>query len=97
VARLEGLRASSVYVVQGSRGLIAAALELDVVVDDRHENCYDVVVDSGARAILVWRGGRAVLRRGRSTSASRWFARSESAWTSSADPVLGSLSGHFLA
>ncbi len=52
----KGFDRPSVYVVQGSRGLIAAALELDVVVDDRHENCYDVVVDSGARAILVWRG-----------------------------------------
>ena len=62
----KGFERPSVYVVQGSRGLIAAALDLDVVVDDRHENCYDVVVDSGARAILVWRGtGRAVLRRGR--------------------------------
>jgi hypothetical protein len=44
-----------VFVVQGSRGKIAAALGLDVVVDDRPENCLDVVVDSGARAILVWR------------------------------------------
>ena len=52
----KGFDRPSVYVVQGSRGLIAAALELDVVVDDRHENCYDVVVDSGARSILVWRG-----------------------------------------
>jgi len=52
----KGFERPSVYVVQGSRGLIAAALELDVVVDDRHENCYDVVVDSAARAILVWRG-----------------------------------------
>ena len=52
----KGFDRPSVYVVQGSRGLIAAALELDVVVDDRHENCYDVVVDSEARAILVWRG-----------------------------------------
>ena len=52
----KGFERPSVYVVQGSRGLIAAALQLDVVVDDRHENCYDVVVDSGARAILVWRG-----------------------------------------
>lgn len=51
----KGFERPSVYVVQGSRGRIAAALELDVVVDDRHENCYDVVVDSGARAILVWR------------------------------------------
>ncbi len=45
----------SVYVVQGSRGRIAAALDLDVVVDDRPENCLDVVLDSKARAILVWR------------------------------------------
>jgi hypothetical protein len=53
----KGFERPSVYVVQGSRGRIAAALQLDVVVDDRHENCYDVVVDSGARAVLVWRGG----------------------------------------
>ena len=45
----------SVYVVQGSRGRIAASLGLDIVVDDRPENCLDVVVDSKARAILVWR------------------------------------------
>jgi hypothetical protein len=51
----KGFERPSVYVVQGSRGLIAAALDLDVVVDDRHENCYDVVVDSTARALLVWR------------------------------------------
>ena len=41
--------------VQGSRGRIAAALDLAIVVDDRPENCLDVVVDSKARAILVWR------------------------------------------
>ena len=51
----KGFNRPSVYVVQRSRGLIAAALELDVVVDDRHENCCDVVVDSGARAILIRR------------------------------------------
>ena len=45
----------SVFVVQGSRGRIAAALSLDVVVDDRPENCFDVVIDSHAKAILVWR------------------------------------------
>jgi hypothetical protein len=44
-----------VYVVQGSRGRIAAALGLDVVVDDRPENCVDVLADSKAKAILVWR------------------------------------------
>jgi len=51
----KGFSLPSVYVVQGSRGRIAAALALDVVVDDRPENCLDIVVDSKARAILVWR------------------------------------------
>ena len=51
----KGFPIPSVYVVQGSRGRIAAALGLDIVVDDRPENCLDVVVDSKARAILVWR------------------------------------------
>ncbi len=51
----KGFRLPSVYVVQGSRGRIAAALDLDIIVDDRPENCLDVVVDSTARAILVWR------------------------------------------
>lgn len=51
----KGFVLPSVYVVHGSRGQIAAALALDVVVDDRPENCLDVVVDSGARAVLVWR------------------------------------------
>ena len=53
----KGFALPSVYVVQGSRGRIAAALGLDVVVDDRPENCLDVVVDSKARAVLVWREG----------------------------------------
>ena len=51
----KGFTLPSVYVVQGSRGRIAAALALDIVVDDRPENCLDIVVDSKARAILVWR------------------------------------------
>jgi hypothetical protein len=51
----KGYTLPSVYVVQGSRGRIAAALGLDVVIDDRPENCLDVVVDSKARAILIWR------------------------------------------
>lgn len=45
----------SVFVVHGSRGRIAAALGLDVVVDDRPENCVDIVVGSHSRAILLWR------------------------------------------
>jgi hypothetical protein len=52
----KGFDLPSVYVVHGSRGRIAAALGLDIVVDDRPENCLDVVTDSKARAVLVWRG-----------------------------------------
>jgi hypothetical protein len=51
----KGFPLPSVYVVQGSRGRIAAALGLDIVVDDTPENCLDVVMDSTARAILVCR------------------------------------------
>jgi hypothetical protein len=52
-----GFHLPSVYVVQGSRGRIAAALDLDVVVDDRPENVLDVAVESKARAILISRDG----------------------------------------
>ena len=52
----KGFVLPSVYVVHGSRGRIAAALGLDIVVDDRPENCLDVITDSKARAVLVWRG-----------------------------------------
>jgi hypothetical protein len=51
----KGFMLPSVFVVQSSRGRIASALALDIVIDDRPENCLDVVVDSKARAILVWR------------------------------------------
>ena len=50
-----GFPSPSVFVVHGSRGKIAAALSLDVLVDDRPENCLDVAIDSNARAILVSR------------------------------------------
>lgn len=49
-----GFERPSVYVIQGSRGRVAAALQLDVVVDDRPENCLDVALESAARAILIW-------------------------------------------
>lgn len=52
----KGFRHPSVYVVKGSRGRVAAALDLDAVVDDRPENCLDVATESTARAILVWPG-----------------------------------------
>jgi hypothetical protein len=54
-----GFALPSVYVVHGSRGRVADALALDVVVDDRPENCLDVVLESRAGAILVWRGTEA--------------------------------------
>src|SRR5262249_45562050 len=50
-----GVELPSVFVMNGSRGKVAAALNLDVVIDDRPENCLDVVSDSDARSILVWR------------------------------------------
>jgi hypothetical protein len=56
-----GFPLPSVYVVHGSRGKIADALHLDVVVDDRPQNCLDVVLESRARAILVWRGSAATV------------------------------------
>jgi hypothetical protein len=54
----KGFALPSVYVVQASRGRIAAALGLDAVIDDRSENCLDVLLDSDARAILVRRDDR---------------------------------------
>ena len=50
-----GFRLPSVYVVTASRGLIAVALTLDIVVDDTPENCVDVVSDSKARTIAIFR------------------------------------------
>jgi hypothetical protein len=54
-----GFPLPSLYVVHGSRGAVAQALELDVVVDDRPDNCLDVVLGSKAGAVLVWRGHQA--------------------------------------
>jgi hypothetical protein len=51
----KGFRLPSVYVVSGSRGRIAAALGLDLVMDDTPENCIDVASDSNARTIAVFR------------------------------------------
>jgi hypothetical protein len=54
--RAHGFEHPSVYVVKGSRGKVAAALDLDAVVDDRPENCLDVATESPAKAVLVWPG-----------------------------------------
>jgi hypothetical protein len=50
-----GFELPSVYVMEGSRGKLAAALGIDAVIDDRAENCVDVATESKARAFLVWR------------------------------------------
>jgi hypothetical protein len=50
-----GFELASVYVMDGSRGKVADALALDAVLDDRPDNCLDVVTHSKARALLVWR------------------------------------------
>src|SRR5262245_58335107 len=59
-----GFELPSVMVMRGSRGKVAAALGLDVVLDDRPENCLDVLSDSQARPILMWRFGRETLPAG---------------------------------
>ena len=56
-----GFPMPSVFVVHGSRGRIAEALRLDIVVDDRPDNCLDVVLESKAGAILVWRGAEGMM------------------------------------
>jgi len=56
----KGFRHPSVFVVKGSRGRVATALDLDAVVDDRPENCLDVATESPAKAILVWPGPAAL-------------------------------------
>jgi hypothetical protein len=50
-----GFELPSVFVLRGSRGIAASALQIDVVVDDRPENCLEVATDSKARPLLVWR------------------------------------------
>lgn len=52
----QGYPLPSLFVTKGSRGQIASALSLDVVVDDNPDNCLDVAMESKARPILVWRG-----------------------------------------
>jgi hypothetical protein len=54
-----GFEWPSVMVMRGSRGKVAAALSLDVVIDDRPENCLDVTTDSQAMPLLIWRFGMA--------------------------------------
>jgi hypothetical protein len=57
--KAHGFDLPSVMVMRGSRGKVAAALSLDVVLDDRPENCLDVITDSKAKPFLIWRLGAA--------------------------------------
>jgi hypothetical protein len=50
-----GFDLPAVYTTKGSRGRIAAALTLDVHIDDRIDNAVDVATESRAWSILVWR------------------------------------------
>ncbi len=49
----QGFTLPSVIVHKGSRGALAAALELDALVDDTIDHCVDVISQSSARTILV--------------------------------------------
>jgi len=52
-----GCERPSVMVMRGSRGKVAEAFALDAVIDDRPENCLDVLSDSKAKPVLIWRTG----------------------------------------
>lgn len=52
----KGFLLPSVCVVSRARGVLAGALHLNAVIDDRPETCLDVAADSKAEPILVWRG-----------------------------------------
>ena len=49
----QGFDWPTVIVLNGARGRAAAALGLDYHVDDRPQNCVDVIADSKAKTILV--------------------------------------------
>lgn len=59
--RAHGFEFPAVFVMNGSRGRVAQALSLDAVIDDRPDNCLDVVTDSKAIPFLVWRLRREAL------------------------------------
>ncbi len=61
---LKGFEFPSVCVVDHSRGKLAGLLDLHVVIDDRPATCLDVVADSKAESILVWRDDPAAIPKG---------------------------------
>ena len=56
-----GFALPCVFMAPGPRGRIASALHLDLVIDVTPRNCVNVVSESDARTILVWRGDRSTL------------------------------------
>ncbi len=50
-----GVDLPSVIVTRGSRGTLAAALHLDVLIDDTVQHCVDVIAESKATPFLVLR------------------------------------------
>lgn len=58
-----GFYLPAVLTVPGSRGEIANALRLDLVVDDLVLNCVDVVAGSPAKALLLLRDGDRAVRK----------------------------------
>ena len=59
----QGFYLPSVVTVPGSRGELANALRLDLVVDDLMLNCIEVVSGSPAKAVLMLRDGNDTTRR----------------------------------
>jgi hypothetical protein len=53
----QGFYLPAVLTVPGSRGEIANALRLDLVIDDLARNCVEVVSGSTSKALLLQRGG----------------------------------------
>jgi hypothetical protein len=56
-----GFYMPAVVTVPGSRGEVANALRLDVIIDDQFLNCLEVVAGSQTKAILILRMGDAAL------------------------------------
>jgi hypothetical protein len=56
-----GVAAPSVQLTAGSRGQLAATLDIDIVIDDDAENCLAVATESKARPVLVWREPRQLM------------------------------------
>lgn len=53
-----GFSLPSVVTLRGTRGRVARALELDVLLDDLTQNCVDVIADSACRPVLILRDTR---------------------------------------